>query len=111
VRADSKQVREAVEAVAAVDRHPAALRREQLNDQDTRPIFKKVETEQCPERKSIAYCSPNRKNYWGKRRSLALRNGLLERHCDSPDEQSKIAELHGGLFEGHSFVNKTLDKV
>jgi hypothetical protein len=58
-------------------------------------------------------------------KSIAVRNGILERHWKSADRQSKIAqiihswsrvnniltELHRGPSGGHLDVSKTLDKV
>jgi hypothetical protein len=90
-RANVKQVR-ALTAVAATDWDSAALRREQLNDKDIGPILEEVETGQLPEWKDIADCSPTYKNYWAKWKSLAVRNGILQRHWKFADGRSKITQ-------------------
>jgi hypothetical protein len=55
--ADIEQV-QAIPAVEAADWDPAALRTEQLNDQNIGPILEEAETGQCPELKCIANSSP-----------------------------------------------------
>jgi hypothetical protein len=78
-----------------------------------------------PEWKGIAERSPKYKSYGVQWKSLAVRNGILERHWESADGPSDIAytifprsrvtdvltELHGGPSGGHLGVNKTLSKV
>jgi hypothetical protein len=76
-RADVKQVR-AIAAVAAAGWDPAALRKEQLTDPDIGPVIHGVETGQRPEWKDIADCNPTYKSYWAQRKSLAVRNSILE---------------------------------
>jgi hypothetical protein len=63
-------------------------------------------------------------SYWAQWKSLTVRNGLLERHWESADGRSKLAqivlsrsrvndaitELRGGLLGGHLGVIKTMDK-
>jgi hypothetical protein len=77
------------------------------------------------DRADIVDCSPTYKSYWAQRKSLAVRNGILERHWESVESRSKIeqrvllwsrvnevpTELHGGPSGGHLGVNKTLNKV
>jgi hypothetical protein len=123
-RADVKQER-AFAAVALAGWDPSALRREQLNDKNTGPILEEVKTEQRSKWKDIAHRSPTYKSYWAQYKSLALRDGIVERHWESADGRSKIstivlprsrvkdvlAELHGGSSGGHLGVNKPLDKV
>jgi hypothetical protein len=58
--ADVNQIR-AITAVAAAGWDPAALRTEQLNDQNVGPILEEVETRQRPEWKDIATPSPRTK--------------------------------------------------
>jgi hypothetical protein len=103
----------------------AALRREQLADQDVGHIPQEVEAGQRPEWKDIADRSPIYKSYWAQRKSLAVRDGVLERNWESAAGRMKtaqivlppskvkevLAELHGGPSGGHLGVNKTLDKV
>jgi hypothetical protein len=45
-------------AVAAAGWYPVALRTEQVNNQDIRPILEEVEIRQCPECKDITERSP-----------------------------------------------------
>jgi hypothetical protein len=103
----------------------SALRRERLHDQDIGPILKEVETGQRPEWKDIADRSLTYKSYWAQWKSLAVRNGILERHWECFNGRLKIAqiihprsrvnavltELQGGPSRGHLAVNKTVDKV
>jgi hypothetical protein len=66
-----------VNQVWAVATNPAALRRDQLNNQDVAPILEEVEAEQEPEWKDIADCSPTYKGYWAKWKSLTVRDDVL----------------------------------
>jgi hypothetical protein len=72
--------------------------------------------------KDMAHRSTTYKIYWAQWKSLAVRNGILERHWESADGRSKIisprsrvndvlAELHVGPSGGHLGVNKTPGKV
>jgi hypothetical protein len=89
----SRQV-QAIAAVAAAGWEPTALRTEQLNDQDIVPILEEVETGQCPEWKDIAAThSPMYKSYWTQWKSFAVRNGILERHWESTNRRSKVAQI------------------
>jgi hypothetical protein len=102
-----------------------ALRTEQLNDPDLGRILQEVETGQRPEWKDIADRSPTYKSYWAQWKSLAVRDGILERNWGSANGRSKIAqivvprsrvkdvltELHDKPSGGHLAVNKTLNKV
>jgi hypothetical protein len=122
--ADVKHIR-GIAAVAAASWDPVALRWEQLNDKDIGTILEEEETGRRPERKDIADRSPTYKSYWNQWKSLAVRNGILERHCESTNRQPKIAqinlprcrvndmltELHGGRSGCYLGVNKTLNKV
>jgi hypothetical protein len=63
--ADVSQMR-AIADVAAAGWDPAALRTEQLDDQDTGHILEETEAEQSPEGKDIADRSPTYKNYWAQ---------------------------------------------
>jgi hypothetical protein len=124
VWADIKQVW-AFAAVAAAIWDPAALRTEQLNDQDIGPILEEVQTGQCPEWKDIINCSPTYKSYSAQWKSLAIWNGILECHWESGDGRSKIAQIilsrsrvndvlakrHREPSGGHLGVHKTLNKV
>jgi hypothetical protein len=123
-RADIKHI-PAIAAVAAPGWDPATLRMEQLNDPDIGPILQEVETRQWPEWKDIAECSPTYKSYWAQWKSLAVRNGILERNWESVNGRSTIAqliiprskvkdvltELQDGPSGGHMGINKTLNKV
>jgi hypothetical protein len=101
-----------------------ALRADQLNNPDIGPILREVETGRRPEWKDIADQSPTYKSYWAQWKSLAVRNGVLERHWESANGRSQVAqiviprsrvdiltELHGEPSGGHQGVNKTLNKV
>jgi hypothetical protein len=121
--ADVKQVR-AISTVAAACWGPAALRTEQLNDQDIWPILEEVETGQRPEWKDIADRRPRYKSCWARSKSLTVRNSVLQRHWKSADRRSQIAqrvlprsrlkdmltELHGGPPGDHLGVNRNLNK-
>jgi hypothetical protein len=52
-------------------------------------ILEEVETEQRPEWKDIADRSPAYRSYCAQWKSLAVRNGMLERHWESTDGRSK----------------------
>jgi hypothetical protein len=123
--ADVKQVR-AIAAVAAAVWDPAALRTEQLNNPEIGPILQEVETGPRPVWKDIADRSPTYKSYWAQWKSLAVRNGILERNWESANGRPQIpksivlprsrvkdvlTELHCGSSGGHLDVNKTLNKV
>jgi hypothetical protein len=113
-REDIKQVR-AIAAVAAVGWDPAALSTEQLNDPDIGCILQEVETGQRPEWKDIADRSPTYKSYWAQWKSLAVRNGILERNWEFANGRPQIAQivlprsrvkdvqtkLHGGSSGSH----------
>jgi hypothetical protein len=71
----------AIAAVAASGWDPAALGTE-LDNQDIGPILEEVETGQCPEWKGITAHSPTYKSYWAQWKSLIVRNGILEHHCE-----------------------------
>jgi hypothetical protein len=102
-------------SVAAPGWDPATLRTEQLNGRDIRPILQEVETGVRPEWKDIADGSPTYKSYWAQWKSLAVRNGILERKWECDNGQSTIAqivitrskvkdvltELHDGSSGGH----------
>jgi hypothetical protein len=75
VQVDIKQV-EAIVAVATASWDPAALRREQLNNQDIGPILEEVEAGQCPD-------SPTYRSYWAQWKSLTVRNSILKCHWES----------------------------
>jgi hypothetical protein len=123
-RANGLKVR-VVTAAAADGWDSAALRREQLADEDVGPLLKEVEAGQRPEWKDISDRSPTYKSYWAQWQSLAVRDGVLERHWESADGKTKtvqtviprskimevLAEMHGGPSGGHLGVNKTIDKV
>jgi hypothetical protein len=78
-RAGVKQIR-AIAALPAVGWDPVALRSEQPNDPDIEPILREVETGRRPDWKDIADRSPTYKSYWPQWKSLAVRNGILERN-------------------------------
>jgi hypothetical protein len=82
--ADSVLV-QVIAAVAAAGWDPAALRTEQLNDQDIGPIMEDIQTGQCPEWEVIGDRSPTYKSYWAQWKSLAVKNGIPERHWESAD--------------------------
>jgi hypothetical protein len=100
-----------------------ALRTEHLNDPGIEPILQEVETGQL-KWKDIADRSPTYKSYWAQWKSLAVRNGILQRNWESANGQSQIAqvviprsrvqdvltELHGGPSD-HLGINKTVNKV
>jgi hypothetical protein len=116
---DIKQVR-AIAIMAAPGWDPATLRTEQLNDADIGSILQEVEAGQQPEWKDIVDRSPTYKSYWALWKSLAVRNGILERNWESANGRSQITqivlpwsrvndvltELHGVLSGGHLDVNK-----
>jgi hypothetical protein len=90
-----------------------------------RPILQEVETGRRPEWKDIADRSPTYKSYCAQWKSLAVRDGVLERNWESANGRSKVAqmvlprskvedvltELHGGPSGGHLGVSKTLNKI
>jgi hypothetical protein len=95
----------------------AALRREQLADDDVGQLLKEVEAGQRPEWRDISDRSLVYKTYWAQWKSLAVRDGVLERHWESADGKTKTAEtvipcgkVREVLAEMHR-VNRTLDKV
>jgi hypothetical protein len=121
--ADVEQV-QATAALSTVSWDPVALRKEQLNDLDIAPILREVETGRRPDWKDIADRSPTYKSYWAQWKSLAVRNGILQRNWESANGRSQVdqiviprssvedvlTELHGGP-SGHLGVNKTLINV
>jgi hypothetical protein len=123
-QADIKRI-QAIVAVAATRWDPAALRREQLNDQDIGLILEEVETRQHPEWKEITDRSLTYKSYWTQWETLAMNNCILQRQWESANGQSEIAqivlprsrvkdvltELHGEPSGGHLGVSKTVGKV
>jgi hypothetical protein len=66
--------------VAGAGWDPVALRSEQLNDPDIGPILQEVKAGQRPEWKDIVDRSLTYKSYWAQWKSLAVRNGILERN-------------------------------
>jgi hypothetical protein len=64
---------------------PAALRRDQLSEQDTGLILQETEDQQCEEWKDNADCSHTYKGYWTQWMSLQVRESILERHCEPAD--------------------------
>jgi hypothetical protein len=78
--------------VAAAGWDPATLRREQLADPDIGSILQEIETGQRPEWKDIANRSPAYKSYWAQWKSLAVRNGILERNWESASGRAQIAQ-------------------
>jgi hypothetical protein len=102
-----------------------ALRTEQLDDPDIGHILQEVETGQRPQWKDIADRSSTYESYWAQWKSLAAKNGILQRNWESPNGRSQIAqiviprsrvkdvltELHSGPSGGHLGINKTLNKV
>jgi hypothetical protein len=92
---------------------------------DVGPIQQEMETGQRPEWKDIADRSPTYKSYWAQWKSLAVRNGILERNWESAKGRSTVAqiviprskvkdvltELHDGRSGGHVGINKTSNKV
>jgi hypothetical protein len=79
-------------AAAANEWDRADLRREQLHDQDMVQILQEVDAGQRPEWKDIADRSPIYKSYWAQWKSLLVRHGVLERHCESADRRTKTAQ-------------------
>jgi hypothetical protein len=87
-------------------------------------LLQGVETGQRPEWKDIADSTPIYKSYRAQEKSLAVRDGVLERHWVSADGRTKmsqiviprskvkemLAEMYGGHSGGH-FGVKTLNKV
>jgi hypothetical protein len=89
------------------------------------PNLEEAEIGHHPEWKDIADRRPTRKSYCNQWNCHTVRNGILERHWESTDGQSKSAQiilprstvndvltkLHSALSGGHMGVNKTLNKV
>jgi hypothetical protein len=73
---------QAVPAVAAAGWYPAALRTEQLNDQDTGPIMEEGETGQRPECKDITDRRTHAQNLLGPKEIPRCE----ERHTRAPLE-------------------------
>jgi hypothetical protein len=92
-----------------------------LADDDIGQLLQEVEAGQRPEWRDISDRSPVYKTYWAQWKSLAVRDGVLERHWESADGKTKtahtviprgkvrevLAEMHGA----HLAVNRTLDKI
>ncbi|PNF33868.1 hypothetical protein B7P43_G07231 [Cryptotermes secundus] len=123
-RTEVKQIR-AIGTLPAAGWDPVTLREEQLEDTDIGPILREVENGQRQKWQDIADRSPTYKSYWAQWKSLAVRNGVLERDWESATGRRQVAqiiiprsrvkdvlsELHGGPSGGHFGVNKTLNKV
>jgi hypothetical protein len=119
-----KEVR-AISALSTAGWDPLALRTEQLSDPNIGPILQELETGRRLGWKDIADRSPTYKSYWAQWKSLAVRNGMLERNWESANGLSQIAqivisrrrvnyvlnELHGGPSRCHWCIDKTLNKV
>jgi hypothetical protein len=84
--------------------------------------LQEIEAGQRPEWRDISDRSPVYKRYWAEWKSVAVRDGVLKRQCESADgktrtaqiviPQSKvIAEIHEGAPGGHPGVRKTLEKA
>jgi hypothetical protein len=65
----------------------------ELNDQDMGPILDEVEAGHCPEWKDIADLSLTYRSCWAQRKSLSVRNRILERHLESADGRPNIAQI------------------
>jgi hypothetical protein len=90
-----------------------------------KPILQETETGRRPEWRDIAHRSPTLQSYWAQWKTLAVRNGILERNWESANGRSTMAqialprsrvkdvltELHDELSGGHLGINKTLNKV
>jgi hypothetical protein len=72
---------------------PATLRTEQSNDPDIGRILREMKTGQRPEWKNIADRSPTYKSYWDQWKSLAVRNGILQRNWESADGRCTVAQI------------------
>jgi hypothetical protein len=83
-RANGLKIR-VVGAAAANDWDLAALRREQLADDDLGLLLLEVRAGQCGEWRDISDRSPFYKSYLAQWKSLAVRDGVLERHWGSAD--------------------------
>jgi hypothetical protein len=87
-----------------------ALRREQLADNDLRPLIRELEAGRHPEWRDISNRGPTYKSYWAQWKSLVLRDGVLVCHWESANRRKQTAqvvipqtkvdevltELHGG---------------
>jgi hypothetical protein len=80
----------AVAAANVWDR--AALRRKQLADDDLGQLLQEVEAGKRPEWRDISDRSPVYKSYLAQWKSLAVRDGVLERHWESCDGKAKTAQ-------------------
>jgi len=122
-RADGQRVR-IVATAAANGWEQQALRREQLAENNLGPLIREMEAGQRLEWKDISDRGPLYKSYWAQWKSLALRDGVLERHWKSTDGKNTaqiviphnelkqvLAEMHGGTSGGHLGANKIIDKV
>jgi DNA topoisomerase VI subunit A len=110
----------AAAAVTANSWERHALRREQLTD-DVRTVLRDMEAGQRPVLRDISDRGPTYNSYWTQWKSLAVRDGVLERHWKSDDENKKAAqvviscskakemlvETNGGTFGGHFGTNKS----
>jgi hypothetical protein len=54
-------------------------------------ILQEVEAGKRPDRKDIADRSPIYKIYWAQCKSVAVRDGVLERHWESANRRTKTA--------------------
>jgi hypothetical protein len=123
-RADGLKIR-VVATATANDWDRAALRREQLADDDLGQLLQELDAGQRPEWRDISDRSPVYKSYWTQCKSLAVRDGVLERHWESANRKTRtaltviprgkvkevLAEMRGGPSGGHLGVKKALDNV
>jgi hypothetical protein len=79
--------------VAAAGWDTATLRTDQLNDPEIGPILREIETGQRPEWKEIADRCLTYKSYWAQWKSLAVRNGILQRNWESANGRVTIAAV------------------
>jgi hypothetical protein len=105
-----------VTAAVADERGLSTLRREQLVNDDLGQLLQEVQAGQRPEWRDIS------DSYLAEWKSLAIRDGVLERHWESGDGKTKtaqivlprskvLAEIHAGTSVGHLGVKKTLEKA
>jgi hypothetical protein len=61
--------------------------REQLADNDVGTLKREMDARRCPKWRDVTDQGPIYKSYWAQWKSLAVRDGVLERHWESADRK------------------------